>query len=136
MEQRNDGQNEVFALQNCFTAYLLVALKRKRYDYIQKQRRLKCHESPTDFQDALLADSSAHDMLDRAPLSWQCENQALLSALDQLTARERYILLERVLNERGYDELGRQLGLRYNGTAAAYRRIIIKLRKKLGGDGE
>ena len=33
-----------------------------------------------------------------------------------------------------HNELGRSLGLRYNGTAAAYRRIIIKLRKKLGGD--
>ena len=136
MEQRNDGRNEVFALQNCFTAYLLVALKRKRYDHIQKQRRLKCYEFPTDFQNALLADDSARDMLDRMPFSWQCENQALLSALDQLTARERYILLGRVLNECSYNELGRSLGLRYNGTAAAYRRIIIKLRKKLGGDRE
>lgn len=136
MEQRNDGQNEVFALQNCFTAYLLVAIKRKRYDYLQKRCRLKCHEFSTDFQETLLANDSARDMLDRMPFSWQCENQALLSALDQLTARERYILLERVLNERSYNELGRSLGLRYNGTAAAYRRIIVKLRKKLGGDGE
>lgn len=134
MEHRNDGQNEVLALQNCFTAYLLAALKRKRRDHIQKQRRLKHHEFPTDFQDAVLADSSACDMLDRAPLSWQFENQALLSALDQLTARERYILLERVLNERSYNELGKLLGLRYNGMAAAYHRVIIKLRKKLGDD--
>lgn len=134
MEQRNDGQNEMFALQNCFTAYLLVAIKRKRYNHIQKQRRLKCYEFPTDFQETLLAGDSAHDMLDRVPLSWQFENQALLSALNQLTARERYILVERVLNERSYNELGRSLGLQYNGTAAAYRRIIIKLRKKLGDD--
>lgn len=70
MKQQNDGQNEVFALQNCFTAYLLVALKRKRRDHIQKQRRLKHHEFPTDFQDTLLADSSAHDMLDRTLFSW------------------------------------------------------------------
>ena len=95
MEQRNDGQNEAFALQNCFTAYLLVSLKRKRRDHIQKQHRPKHHEFSTDFPETLLADDSARDMLDRVPFLWQCENQVLLSALDQLTTRECHILLTR-----------------------------------------
>ena len=63
----------------------------------------------------------------------QMEDIALMQALEHLTARERYILFERVLGERSHKELSGSLGLRYNGTVAAYRRIIQKLRKELGG---
>lgn len=63
----------------------------------------------------------------------QQEDIALLQALSGLTARERFILFERVLNDRGYDELAEALGLRYNGVASAYHRTIKKLRKNLRG---
>ena len=49
------------------------------------------------------------------------ENDDLLQALERLTARERYILFQRVLEGRSYEELSGPLGLRYSGTAAASR---------------
>ena len=64
----------------------------------------------------------------------QLEDIAFARALSGLTARERFILFERVLNDRGYDELAETLGLRYNGVASAYHRIIKKLRKELRGE--
>ena len=64
---------------------------------------------------------------------WQMEDTPMTRALEHLTERERYILLGRVLGSRSYKELSGSLGLRYNGTAAAYRRVIQKLRKELGG---
>ncbi len=66
----------------------------------------------------------------------QLEDIALSRALSGLTARERFILFERVLNDRGYDELAETLGLRYNGVVSAYHRMIKKLRKELRGEGK
>ena len=63
----------------------------------------------------------------------QMEDTPLTRALEHLTERERYILFGRVLGERSYEELSGPLGLRYHGTVAAYRRVIQKLRKELGG---
>ena len=116
MRRRNNGTGEINTLQNEFTAYLLVALRRQK-------------KADDEF-----ADERSHDGV-TAGASMRCmENDDLLQALERLTARERYILFQRVLEGRSYEELSGPLGLRYSGTAAAYRRIIQKLRKELRGD--
>lgn len=129
MRRRNDGTGEVNALQNRFTAYLLVAVRRQKYAYMNKQNRVNGHEVLVDYQAEQFADESIGMGI---PMQ-QMEDSALMQALEQLTARERYILFGRVLGERSYEELSGPLGLRYNGIAAAYRRVIQKLRKELGG---
>lgn len=129
MRRRNDGTGAVNALQNRFTAYLLVAVRRQKYAYMNKQNRVNGHEVLVDYQSEQFADGSIGT---RIPMQ-QMEDSALMQALEQLTARERYILFGRVLGERSYEELSGPLGLRYNGIAAAYRRVIQKLRKELGG---
>ncbi len=129
MGHKNNGQGEVNALQNQFTAYLLTALKRKKRDYINKQIQISGHEFAVDFQAAQFSDDAA-DAMDR---DVSTEDLALTEALGRLTARERYILFEHILNDCSYDELAKPLGLRYNGVSAAYHRIIQKLRKELGG---
>lgn len=127
MRQRNDGQGEENALQNKFTAYLLTALKRKKHDYMVKQMRLNRHERPIGFQTTQFPDG-AEGIGDRP------EYPALIRALNQLTARERYILFERVLNDIEYSELADRLNLRYSGISTAYHRVIQKLRKALQED--
>ena len=64
------------------------------------------------------------------------EDITLAIAVAGLRARERFILFERVLNDRGYDELAKALDLRYNGVVSAYHRTIKKLRKELRGEGK
>lgn len=128
MGQRDDAM----AVQNRFTAYLLIALKHKKRDYIVKQERFQ-NELPTDFQSAQFADDSTYGMVSSLPFPLQIEDDRLMDALGQLTAKERYILFERVLNDCGYDELADSLNLRYSGAASAYNRIIQKLRKALRG---
>lgn len=129
MGQHYGSQGEINALQNQFTAYLLTALKRKKRDYMNKEEKLGDRESPVDFQTAQFPDDTFSGM-DSAPLAG---DHALMEALGRLTARERYILFEHILNERSYDALAESLGLRYNGVASAYHRVIQKLRKELGG---
>ena len=131
MGQRNDNTNEVFTLQNRFTAYLLTALKRKKRDYIKKQTRLCDHELLTDFQSEEYNDSPVHLLKSTDQFSYRIEYDTLMQALSQLTDKERYILFERILNDCGYEELAHRLELNYGSVATAYHRIIKKLRKAL-----
>ncbi len=132
MGQQYKNQSRDRALQNRFTAYLQTALNRKKYDYIQKLACVKKHEMQTCFQDMRAERGSASGF---RGLSQQ-EDIALAQALSGLTARERFILFERVLNDRRYDELAKILGLRYSGVASAYHRIIKKLREELRGENK
>lgn len=136
MGQQYKNQSRDRALQNRFTGYLQVALKRRKRDYIQKQRRERAHEYLTDFQAAEFAGGSDCGFGGSSQDLWKLEDAALAQAFSQLTARERFILFERVLNGCGYDELAKTLGLRNSGAASAYRSIIKKLRKELRGEGK
>lgn len=131
MGKQYENQSRDRALQNRFTAYLQIALRRKRRDYIQKRLRQDVHEFLTDFQETAFADESNSDFGGTCRDHSQMEDSALSQVLSGLTARERFILFERVLNDCGYDELAEALGLRYNGGVSAYQRIIKKLRKEL-----
>lgn len=136
MGQRNNGRDEANALQNQFTAYLLTAVRRQKCIYNKKRARLRANETQIDCLADEPADEKASDaMLSDLPPMMQLEDAALIRAISGLTPRERYILFERILSERSYDELGGQLGLQYNGVASAYCRIVKKLRKELRGDG-
>lgn len=136
MGQQYKNQSRDCALQNRFTGYLQVALKRRKRDYIQKQIRKRFHEFPADFQAAQFADSSDYSYGGNGQDPSQLEDTALAQALSQLTARERFILFERALNGSGYDELAEILGLRYSGAASAYHSVIKKLHKELRGEGK
>ena len=130
MGQHNDSQKDNFDSQNRFTAYFLVALRRKKHDYLRKRSRIDAHESLTDFLNIQYAGSH----VDEIPyVESQIGSDALMLFLAQLTAKERYILFQRVLYGSEYDELAADLNLRYSGIATAYHRVIKKLRKELQG---
>lgn len=130
MGRRNNGRDEMNALQNQFTAYLQIAVRRKKRDYMNKQLRINSHEFAADFQDTQFPDDTLEVMGSNA----SDKDIALIEALAGLTARERYILFEHILNDCSYDALTKPLGLRYSGVSAAYHRIIQKLRKELEGE--
>lgn len=134
MRHRNDGQGEVNALQNRFTAYLLVAVKRQKRDYIQKRNQIKNNEVPIVPEIEETMDCCVDGPMEHLSPMEQMEDMALMDALKRLTAKERYVLFGRLINESEYETLGGVLGLRYSGVAAIYRRVIKKLRKKLDGD--
>ncbi len=134
MRQRNEEQDEAKNLQNHFTAYLLSAIRRRKKDYLDKQRRLINHEVSADFQEMMVPDQRTLDLLEQLPVLMRLENMALLKAIESLNESEQTILFARILEECSYDELAQKLGLRYKGASAAYYRVIQKLRKKLRGD--
>ena len=134
MRQRNEGQGKANALQNRFTAYLLTAVRRQKCAYIQKRNQVKNNEVPIMPEMEKTIDCCVDGLMEHLTPMEQMEDMALMDALKRLTAKERYVLFGRLLNESEYETLGGVLGLRYSGVATIYRRVIKKLRKELEGD--
>lgn len=127
MYHRNDGSNAINALQNQFTAYLATAVRNARKEYIRSQSRRFQRELLIDEHEALFYIQSSDDM------DFIAEADALSVALKSLSDRERYVLFERIIEEKGFEVIASELGMGYKGAAAIYYRTIAKLRKLLEG---
>lgn len=135
MHNRNHGKTEISELQTKFTGYLIESIKKDFFLYCRKKERINKHEQPVDFQDLPPeALSQQHTRQQDDPAMVQAEIAALVAALDRLSDRDRRIFLARVLEERDFGEMGSELGLGYQGVAAAYRRARLKLNKILRRD--
>ena len=125
MWQRNNGKGEVNILQNKFTRFLLTTIDRDKATYLDRQLKKTVRELPTEQDDIKsLLETDLH--------MW--ESLVLEEALGELTKRDCYILLARVLERKSYDDLANELGLGYKGVAAAYYRALHKLRCALRGE--
>ncbi|RGO71059.1 sigma-70 family RNA polymerase sigma factor [Hungatella hathewayi] len=132
MWQRNSGQGEAEILQNRFTSYLVTAVNRRRKDYMNQQnKRLRMECCMEDEAWYLESDKQLHSNL---PLLMQLENDALVSALKQITERERHVFLSHALEDKGFEELAAELGITYKGAAAIYYRTVQKIKRKMGED--
>lgn len=130
MQYKNDGKSEEHYIQNRFTAYLQVSLRRKRIEVLAKRYDLIRHEAATETNEIFSyvqqnEDQLIHDM------DVQIKCQQILQALQNMKARERYIFLARVIEERSFTELARELGIGYKGVAAIYYRTLQRLRKEM-----
>ena len=121
MYKRNDGLTEDHRLQNQFTAYLRSAVHNGGKD---KPQRIEIMLEDMDY---LMAEESDF-------LLQLAEYEALRQALQEIKEQERYILLARVIDEKGFAEIADEVGLSYKGTAAVYYRTLEKLRKLLRGE--
>lgn len=124
MWPRNNGIGEVNTLQNQFTRYVVKAIERDKAKYLKKQEKIGIREIITETDDIKLLAGSEQQVL---------EIVALEQALEELSKRDRYIFLARVLDKRSYDELAAELGLGYKGVSAAYYRVLQKLKQALKG---
>ena len=112
MQYRNDGSREEYQIQNQFTAYLQVALKRRKNAYLSQRHRQQQHERPMEPDQQPISAEAWEDEYFRK-MELLMEYRAVLEALDQLQKRERYILLARIMEERSFTELARELQVGY-----------------------
>ena len=127
MNYRNDGSNEINAVQNQFTAYLTRALRNARAQYIRnKVRRLQIELAIEELEYLRIpAENQIEELTDV---------EDVLAALQVIKEKERYVVLARVIDEKGFETIAEELGMSYKGAAAIYYRAIHKLRHMLGGD--
>ena len=123
MYKRNSGSAEVDILQNQFTAYLTKAFHNGRAQYLLKKNRLEREIATEDLQ--LFFEPHFEDFTDY---------DALYKALKTIKERELYVLLARVIEEKGFREIAEEINMSYKATTEIYYRTIAKLRKLLGGD--
>jgi RNA polymerase sigma factor (sigma-70 family) len=136
MWQRNNGQTEAEKLQNRFTAYLLVAVRRQQRDYMIKKNQRMRYEFLVEDDTYQAEGQIEKNMLDELPMMMQLESEALQYALEQIGERERYVFLARALDGISFDTLGAELGLGYKGAAAIYYRAVEKIKKKMREVGQ
>lgn len=133
MIPKNSGKNKDEILKNRFTSYLSTSAQHRRIDYI---RELESQITICDLLDTAFYPQSFD--LERAalkdvPVLITLENEALLTALLELSEKERYVFLKRVIDDASLEELAEILGISYKGAAAAYYRVIRKLKSKMRG---
>ena len=128
MKYRNSGANEEHIIQNRFTAYLLVALQRRK---VLRRYSHQQHEQPVEAINTAYA--SIYDLEDAIcqTLDLQTEYAALMRLLVTLPERERTILLSRAMENRSFAELADKYHMGYKGVAAIYYRTIQRIRKEL-----
>lgn len=131
MQYRNSGTSEEHVIQNRFTTYLLVALRRRKSAVLSHRDSHQQHEQPIESSDNVFA--SAYDMEDAVcrALDLQTEYAALMRLLEKLQERDRLIFLSRALKERSFAELADEFHIGYKGVAAIYYRTIQRIKKEL-----
>lgn len=131
MRYRNNGQGEDNILQNQFTSYLVTAIRWRKSTYQKKRIKLGLHEFSTDFDSAFIQGTKSPGDQNVSLEQPVLEHILLTQALSQISARERYILFSRILENRSFVELASELGMSYKGVAAVYYRALQKLKKEM-----
>lgn len=128
MIKRNDGISKDDICQNQFTAYVVLAVKRKRQSYIKKKQRDNEKENRTK-KEAEQSEfrTAGYDMWSRM----EPQNEKLMAAMQQLSLKERFVVTEYALKGKPFKEIAQETGLKEKGVASAYYRSIKKLRAEI-----
>lgn len=113
----------------CRTAYVVLAVKRKRQSYIKKKQREHEKETRTK-KEAEQSEfrTAGYDMWSRM----EPQNEKLMAAMQQLSLKERFVVTEYALKGKPFKEIAQETGLKEKGVASAYYRSIKKLRAEMG----
>lgn len=106
MFTKNNGSNEHDILQNQFTAFLTVAVSNARIDYLRARIRRLQRELVTEEYEILFSED--HDYIEALS-----DNDALRHAMREIKEKERYVVLARILDEKGFDEIADELDMGY-----------------------
>ena len=127
MTSKKKNTFESNAVQNRFTAYLITAIHRKKVDYWKKAEYVRAHELMVGTDEMFEDGEASYENV--MNIGEGVRYEVLDDALKQLSVRERYVIFARVVDMRGFAEIGTKLGLGYQGAAAVYYRTIRKIKK-------
>ena len=126
MASRNDGTSKEDICQNQFTAYVVLAVKRKRQAYIKKKIRDKEKQTKTEKELSKLGIEG-----DGVWIGLEIQNEELVDAMQQLKPKEHVIVVEYVLKRKSFREIAQEMKLTERTVASLYYRSIKKLRTKM-----
>ena len=126
MLPRNNNITEDEILQNQFTAYVSLAIRRQRMHYIQKKKRI-------DDTELLFSPLHTSIPVEDDPFEKLLEYDALRNALHQLREKEREIVLARVIEEKPFTEIAQEMGITYKVVTQLYYRVMKRLKVHMKG---
>lgn len=126
MASRNDGTSKEDICQNQFTAYVVLAVKRKRQAYIKKKIRDKEKQTKTEKELSKLGIEG-----DDVWIGLEIQNEELVDAMQQLKPKEHVIVVGYVLKRKSFREIAQEMKLTERTVASLYYRSIKKLRTKM-----
>lgn len=126
MASRNDGTSKEDICQNQFTAYVVLAVKRKRQAYIKKKIRDKEKQTKTEKKLSKLGIEG-----DDVWIGLEIQNEELVDAMQQLKPKEHVIVVGYVLKRKSFREIAQEMKLTERTVASLYYRSIKKLRTKM-----
>lgn len=126
MANWNDGTSKDDICQNQFTAYVVLAVKRKRHAYIKKKIRDKEKQTKTEKE---LSKRGIEG--DDVWIGLEIQNEELVDAMQQLKPKEHVIVVEYVLKRKSFREIAQEMKLTERTVASLYYRSIKKLRTKM-----
>ena len=126
MASRNDGTSKEDICQNQFTAYVVLAVKRKRQAYIKKKIRDKEKQTKTEKELSKLGIEG-----DDVWIGLEIQNEELVDAMQQLKPKEHVIVVGYVLKRNSFREIAQEMKLTARTVASLYYRSIKKLRTKM-----
>ena len=123
---KNKGITEEEILLNRFTSFINVSMRRQKATYLNvKNRQMKNLLVLEDEKLILLP--SEFDFVSQI-----INSNNLEKALKEISIRERYVVICRILEDKDFEEIGNYLGIKYKGAAAIYYRAIAKMRNTMG----
>ena len=126
MLHRNKGSNEHEILQNQFTSFLSFAVRNARIDYLRARIKRLQRELTTEQYEILMVQ-------DGVDIESIMESEVLIQAIKEIRDKERYVFLTRMLEEKPFRAIAKELGMGEKGVAAIYYRTVKKLRDILEG---
>ena len=126
MVKRNSGTSKEDICQNQFTAYVVLAVKRKRQAYIKKKIRDKENQAKREEEQSNFG-AEENTVWDRLEI----QNEELVIVMQQLKPKEYFIVVGYVLRRKTFKELAQETKLTERTVASIYYRSIKKLRTKM-----
>jgi RNA polymerase sigma factor (sigma-70 family) len=137
MRKNNNGIGESNIVQSNFASYLVIAMRRKKNDYLRSKTKVQQNEQSLE---EILEDNEAlliePDISLELPLMEQLENIRLYKALKKAKTKDLYILFAKVLENRSFAEIAAELGVKLSTVAMTYYRFIEHLKNEIGGESE
>ena len=121
-------QKDQHITQNQFTAYLKKAVRFRRIRYLTNRSRKTSNELPLTESEFALPDKT--DIIQEI-----ADYEAMQQAMKSIKEKERRIVLARIVEEKDFDEIAKELGMTYKAVTSLYYRVLKKMRKYMeGGD--
>ena len=126
MIPRNNGITEDEILQNQFTAYVTLAVRRQRMHYTKKLEQKNNNEFHfLPLHSSMPAEEDQIGIL--------VEYDALNYALRQIREKDRKIVLARVVEEKPFAEIAQEMDMTYKAVSQLYYRILKRLKLHMEG---